>query len=165
MPRACLVWSEQMIADPVDIRAWQRLDAVTTTSGRIEDKDVARLAALGVVHVINLALETHPEALEGEGDKLRQHGIAYSHIPVPFDAPTEAHFTAFCNALESGPAPVHVHCIMNWRVSAFFYRLNRDHRGMAEAEARALMEQQWSPDGINRPEAEAWAEFIGRRSQ
>jgi len=152
-----------VIPDPVDIRAWQRLDATTTTSGRIEDKDVARLAALGVAHVINLALETHPEALEGEGEKLRQHGIAYTHIPVPFDAPTDAHFAAFRDAVESAQGPVHVHCIMNWRVSAFFYRLNRDHRGMAEAEARALMERQWSPDGVDRPEADTWADFIARK--
>lgn len=162
MPRACSGWSDRFVKDPVDIRAWQRLDAVTTTSGRIEDKDVARLGALGVAHVINLALETHPEALAGEGDKLARHGIAYTHIPVPFDAPGEAHFAAFRQAIEDGPQPVHVHCIMNWRVSAFFYRLNRDHRGMAEPDARALMERQWSPDGVERPEAKVWAEFIAR---
>jgi uncharacterized protein (TIGR01244 family) len=154
-----------MVPDPVDIRAWQRLDAATTTSGRIEDKDVARLAALGVAHVINLALETHPEALASEGTKLRQHGIAYTNIPVPFDAPTEAHFAAFRDAIESAQGPVHVHCIMNWRVSAFFYRLNRDHRGMAEPAARAIMEQQWSPDGNDRPEAKVWADFIAMRSE
>ena len=154
-----------MILDPVDIRAWQRLDDATTTSGRIEDKDVARLAALGIAHVINLALETHPEALAGEGEKLRQHGIAYTHIPVPFDAPTQAHFDAFRDAVESGQGPVHVHCIMNWRVSAFFYRLNRDHRGMAESDARAIMEQQWSPDGNDRPEAKVWAGFIAMRNE
>ncbi|CAH0495593.1 beta-lactamase hydrolase domain-containing protein [Novosphingobium sp. CECT 9465] len=150
------------MSDPADIRAWQRLDAETTTSGRIEDRDVARLAALGVAHVINLALETHPEALAGEGDKLRQHGIVYTHIPVPFDAPGEDHFAAFAKAVEAGPKPVHVHCIMNWRVSAFFYRLNRDHRAMAEAQARAIMERQWSPEGNDRPEAQVWADFIAR---
>lgn len=149
-----------MTPDPADIRAWQRLDAATTTSGRIEDKDVARLAALGVAHVINLALETHPEALADEGAKLASHGIAYTHIPVPFDAPGEDHFAAFVQAVEHGPQPVHVHCIMNWRVSAFFYRLNRDRRGMAEPQARALMERQWSPIGSDRPEARVWGDFI-----
>ena len=49
---------------------------------------------------------------------------------------------------------------MNFRVSAFFYRLNRDHRGMAEAQARALMEKQWAPDKTNDPRASVWAEFI-----
>ncbi|MBS1239581.1 MAG: hypothetical protein H6R45_287, partial [Proteobacteria bacterium] len=45
------------MSDPEDIRGWQRLSPGITTSGRIEDKDVERLAELGVAHVINLALD------------------------------------------------------------------------------------------------------------
>jgi uncharacterized protein (TIGR01244 family) len=145
--------------DPEDIRAWQRLDALTTTSGKLDDADVARLAAIGVRHVINLALDTHPEALVDEGAKLAASGIRYTHIPVPFDAPTDGHFEAFRAALVEGE-PVHVHCIMNYRVSAFYYRLNRDHLGMDEAQARARMEAQWAPDKSERPETKVWAEFI-----
>ena len=51
---------------------------------------------------------------------------------------------------------------MNWRVSAFFYRYNRDRRGLAEPVARALMERQWSPEGHDSKEARVWAEFIAR---
>ncbi len=145
--------------DPDDIRAWQRLGADLTTSGRLEEHDPARLAAIGVGHVINLALDNHPEALAGEADKLAAQGIGYTHIPVPFDAPGEDHFAAFCAALDAAGGPVHVHCIMNWRVSAFFYRYHIA-RGMAEAEARALLEQQWAPDTSDNPAASAWAEFI-----
>lgn len=150
-----------MTADPDDIRAWQRLDTRTTTSGRLQDADLARLDAIGVRHVINLALDTHPEALVDEGDKLAALGIGYTHIPVPFDAPADEDFETFRAALAAyGDVPVHVHCIMNYRVSAFFYRLNRDHRGMDEAEARALMTAMWSPDSGTEPAAPAWAAFI-----
>jgi uncharacterized protein (TIGR01244 family) len=149
------------IADPTDIRAWQRLGTDLTTSGRLEDHDPARLAAIGVGWVINLALDNHPEALAGEADKLAAQGIVYTHIPVPFDAPGEDHFAAFCAALEAADGPVHVHCIMNWRVSAFVYRYHLA-RGMAEAEARGLMEQQWAPDKSDNPAAAAWAEFIAK---
>ncbi len=145
--------------DPADIRAWQRLGTDVTTSGRLDAHDPARLAAIGVARVINLALDEHPEALAGEADKLASLGIAYTHIPVPFDAPNDDHFAAFCTALEAAEAPVHVHCIMNWRVSAFFYRYHLA-RGMAKAEARALLEQQWSPDKSDHPAAPAWAAFI-----
>jgi len=147
-------------ADPTDIRAWQRLGADVTTSGRLEPRDVARLAAIGVTHVINLALESHPEALPDEGARLAAAGIAYTHIPVPFDAPTDAHFAAFCTALAQGPRPVHVHCIMNWRVAAFFYLWHRDVADVAEQQARAIMAQQWTPEGSDRPEAQVWADFI-----
>jgi uncharacterized protein (TIGR01244 family) len=147
--------------DPADIRGWQRLDALTTTSGKLDDVDIARLAAIGVKHVINLALDAHPEALADEGVKLAASGIRYTHIPVPFDAPTDQHFEEFRTALALVEGePVHVHCIMNYRVSAFYYRLNRDHHGMDEAQARALMEVQWQPDKSDRHETKVWAEFI-----
>ncbi|HZF46404.1 MAG TPA: protein tyrosine phosphatase family protein [Sphingomonadaceae bacterium] len=146
--------------DPEDIRSWQRLSPRVTTSGRIEDADLARLKAIGITHVINLALDDHPEALADEGVKLAAEGIGYTHIPVPFDAPGEDHFGAFVDALGAIEAPVHVHCIANWRVSAFFYRYHLS-RGMAEAEARALMERQWSPEKSDHPAAPAWAAFIG----
>ena len=70
---------------------------------------------------------------------MTEAGLRYSHIPVPFGAPNDAHFADFCAALESSDDPVHVHCIMNWRVSAFFFRYHRDVRGMDEQAARALM--------------------------
>jgi protein tyrosine phosphatase (PTP) superfamily phosphohydrolase (DUF442 family) len=145
--------------DPTDIRAWQRLDALTTTSGKLLDGDPERLAAIGVRHVINLALDDSPDALPDEAAKMAAAGIRYTHIPVPFDAPEEGHFDAFRAALVEGE-PVHVHCIMNWRVSAFYYRLNRDHRGMDEGAARTLMKEQWQPDKADDPRAKVWADFI-----
>lgn len=146
------------MVDPDDIRGWQRLDDATTTSGKLDDTDITRLAAIGVRHVINLALDNHPEALADEGTKLNAAGIRYTHIPVPFDAPDGSHYAAFRAALEEGEA-THVHCIMNWRVSAFYYRLNRE-RGMDEAAARALMHQQWAPELSDDPRAAIWKAFI-----
>jgi uncharacterized protein (TIGR01244 family) len=145
--------------DPDDIACWQRLDARTTTSGRLQPGDVARLAGIGVRHVINLALADSPGALAGEDALVAAAGLRYTHIPVPFDAPEEAHLAAFTGAVAAEDEPVHVHCIMNWRVSAFFYRLNRA-RGMPEPEARALMERQWSPETNTNKDAPTWARFI-----
>lgn len=147
------------MSDPADICGWQRLDAATTTSGKLLDGDPARLATIGVRHVINLALDDHPEALLNEAATLAAAGIAYTHIPVPFDAPSDEHFAAFEAALAEADGPVHVHCIMNWRVSAFYYRRNRA-AGMGEAEATALLRQQWDPRGSDDPRAKVWADFI-----
>ena len=147
------------MSDPGDIRAWQRLSDRITTSGRLQEHDPARLAAIGVRHVINLAMSDHPEALPHAEARFAAEGLRYTHIPVPFDAPQEAHYAAFCAALEAAEEPVHVHCIANWRVSAFFYRWHRDACGMPEAEARALMERQWSPERHEHPAAPAWAAF------
>jgi uncharacterized protein (TIGR01244 family) len=146
--------------DPDVLRAWQRLSARITTSGRLQAADAARLAAIGVRQVIDLAARDHPEALADAPAAFAACGITYVSIPVPFDAPVEDHYVRFVQALEAAEGPVHVHCIANWRVSAFFYRYHRDACGMAEPEARALMERQWSPETHDHPAAPAWAAFI-----
>ena len=151
-----------MADDPTQIRNFQRLDPRTTTSGRLRDGDLDALAAIGVGHVINLALDDHPEALADEAGKLAARGIGYTHIPVPFAEPRDEHYAAFVAALEPAEAPVHVHCIMNYRVSAFFYRYHRERLGMPESAARALLEAQWAPDRSDTPEARPWADFLSR---
>lgn len=133
-----------MAGEPDDIRNWQRRPDGITTSGRLEPHDPARLAAIGVRHVVNLALDNHPEALGEEGQLMAAEGIAYTHIPVPFDAPTPEHVAALAEALAAHPGPTHVHCIMNWRVSAFFYLLDLE-AGVPEPEARARMAKVWNP--------------------
>lgn len=130
--------------DPADIRNWQRRADGITTSGKLERSDPARLAAIGVRHVVNLALADHPEALADEAALMAAQGIAYTHIPVPFDAPTPAHVAALEQALAAHPGPAHVHCIMNWRVTAFFYLIDRAS-GVPEPEARARMAAVWNP--------------------
>ena len=145
--------------DPDHIRGWQRLSDSITTSGKLDPDDPALLAELGVRHVVNLALDDHEEALADEAELLAAHGVRYTHIPIPFDAPTEEHYTAFREVLKSSSGPVHVHCIMNYRVSALFYLLNIE-QGMAESDARGIMAQQWDPIGADHPAAEPWSELL-----
>lgn len=145
--------------DPADIRNWQRRPDGVTTSGKLEPGDPARLAEIGVKHVINLALDDHPEALANEAALLAAHGIAYTHIPVPFDAPAMTHVAALEQALAAHPGPSHVHCIMNWRVTAFFYLLDRA-AGVSEPEARARMTAVWNPLASDDPRAAVWRDLI-----
>ncbi len=147
--------------EPADIRGWQRLSDTITTSGRLEAHDPARLAEIGVRQVINLALDDHPEALADERERLDAVGIGYTHIPIPFGAPTPDHYRQFRDAMDHASGPVHVHCIMNYRVSALFY-LRHLEQGMAEAEARNIMAQQWNPLSSDDPAAAPWAQLLGR---
>ena len=150
------------MTDPTDIRNFVRLDDRITTSGRLREADPARLAAIGVRHVVNLALDEHPDALPDATTHMAQAGMRYTHIPIPFDAPTDAHYDAFVAAIEDSDEPVHVHCIATLGVWAFFYRYHRDRHGMPAAEARSIMERVWTPETISIPHAEAWAAFIVR---
>jgi uncharacterized protein (TIGR01244 family) len=148
-----------MEGDPADIRNWQRRADGITTSGKLEARDPARLAAIGVRHVINLALDDHPEALRDEAALLASAGIDYTHIPVPFDAPTPAHVAAMAEALAVHPGPHHVHCIMNFRVTAFFYLLDCA-AGVPEPEARSRMTAVWDPLESDDPRAAPWRALL-----
>lgn len=151
-----------MVADPEDMRGWLRLSPRITTSGRLLPPDPARLAAIGTMRVIDLSLADHPEALPDAPAAMRAAGLDYVHIPVPFDAPGDAHYRAFVAAVEEADGPVHVHCIMNYRVSAFFYRWHREACGMAEAAARDLLERVWSPHTGDQDGVLPWRDFVTR---
>ena len=143
------------MSDPVHIRNWRRLSDQRTTSGQPTEDDLKQIRALGIQHVINLALHSHEEALSDETASVNGLDMTYVHIPVEFDSPTQEDFARFCAAMaDIGDGPVHVHCIMNYRVSAFLYRYRRDVLGVNEDEARAAVEAIWRPGGV-------WAKFIG----
>lgn len=107
-------------------------------------------------HVVNLGLHTHPKALSDEAGSVAGLGMNYIHIPVDFQNPTDHDYEQFCAVMEQlKEVPIHVHCIANYRVSAFFYRYRRDVLGMDETKARAEMDEIWQPEGV-------WAVFISR---
>jgi uncharacterized protein (TIGR01244 family) len=146
------------MTDPESIYHWRRLDGRITTSGQPTEAQLAQIAALGVRGVINLGLHDHERALPAEAASVAALGMRYFHIPVDFKKPTEHDFSAFCSALEqTREIPVHVHCIANYRVSAFFYKYRRFVLGMDEARARADLDAVWRPDPV-------WAAFIDRKA-
>src|SRR5207302_7775825 len=108
--------------------------------------------ALGIRHIVNLGLHRHEKALPDEAASVSRLRMTYIHIPVDFQNPTDQDFDQFCAVMEK---LMHVHCIANYRVSAFFYRYRRDVLRMDEPQARAEMEQVWHPEGV-------WARFVGR---
>ena len=132
---------------------WRRLGPALTSSGQPSEAQLGEIAALGVTDVINLGPHEHVQALPDEAGSIAALGMRYTYIPVDFAAPTEADYTAFVRAMDAAQdRTVHVHCIVNARVSAFFYRYRRDTIG--EEAARAELNSVWEPAGI-------WAEFIG----
>lgn len=143
------------MTDPQDIYNWRRIDARLTTSGQPNEAQLAAIAALGVRHVVNLALESHEDALPDEAASCAKLGMAYTNIPVVFSTPREEEFTDFSAVMTAiGEEPAHVHCMANFRVTAFLYRYWREVQGMDADVARAPMDTIWRPGGV-------WASFIG----
>lgn len=138
-----------------DVINWRRVDGRVTTSGQPTEAQLAQIKAQGVLDVINLGPHSNKGALADEAGTLAGLGMSYTYIPVDFDAPTDADFDAFCTAMSRlEDKPVHVHCIYNARVSAFFYRYAQEGRGGEVSDAFERMESIWRPGGV-------WAEFIG----
>ncbi len=142
--------------DPEGIYHWRRIDRRITTSGQPTEAELTAIAALGVQCVVNLGLHDHPKALADEAGSVTRLGMRYIHIPVDFNNPTDADFAAFCTAMAANAGvAVHVHCIANYRVSAFLYRYRRTVCGVDAARAGADLDQVWQPDGV-------WAAFVAR---
>jgi protein tyrosine phosphatase (PTP) superfamily phosphohydrolase (DUF442 family) len=137
------------MADPESIYNWRRLDNRITTSGQPTEEQLADIHALGVRYIVNLGLHSHEKALPDEATSVRNLGMTYIHIPVDFQNPTEGDFAQFCSVMTHlQDVPVHVHCIANYRVSAFFYRYRRDVLHVDEVRARLALNEVWQPDGV-----------------
>jgi protein tyrosine phosphatase (PTP) superfamily phosphohydrolase (DUF442 family) len=136
------------MGDPTDTYNWRRLDERLTTSGQPSEDQLKAIAALGVECVVNLGLHTHAKALADERASVAALGMDYVHQPVEFSAPTAADLGRFCDLMDAlRGRTIHVHCIANYRVSAFLYRYRIDRLGWDRAKARADLDAIWTPDG------------------
>lgn len=138
-----------------NILNWRRINARLTSSGQPTEDQLADIEKLGVSHVINLGPHHNKGALKDEAGTVASLGMTYIYIPVEFEAPTDQDFVDFRTAIEGLPdARIHVHCIYNARVSAFFYRYAKTGFDMSEVDALANMQSIWKPGND-------WASFVG----
>ena len=143
------------MSDPTDTYNWRRLDERLTTSGQPSEEQLKAIAGLGVDFVVNLGLHTHAKALADETASVAALGMDYIHQPVEFSAPTAADLQAFCDLMDRLQGrTIHVHCIANWRISAFMYRWRVDRLGWDQARARVDLDAIWTPEG-------PWAAIVG----
>jgi protein tyrosine phosphatase (PTP) superfamily phosphohydrolase (DUF442 family) len=118
-------------------------------SGQLSAADIARLPALGVATVINLALPTSSNALSGEAEQVTALGMNYVQIPVLWDAPKPEQFEQFAGVMAAlGQQTVWLHCAKNMRASAFVYLYRLLIRGEAEEQASWPMSQIWTPNAL-----------------
>jgi protein tyrosine phosphatase (PTP) superfamily phosphohydrolase (DUF442 family) len=133
---------------------FRQLEDRIFTSGQPTEAQLSLLAAEGIQTVLNLALPTSPGALPDEAVSVTQLGMEYVAIPVPFDAPTMAHWEAVRTALATrGDRKVWVHCALNYRVSAFLTAYRVRELGWSPADAWRDLRMVWDPDPV-------WTAFL-----
>jgi len=126
------------------------------SSGQLSGRDIARLPALGIEAVINLALPTSSNALPGEAELITRQGLAYIQIPVEWEQPKPEQFAQFVGVLDAfAGRKVWIHCARNMRVSAFIYLYRKHVLGESEEHASFPMREVWSPNDL-------WQEFLDR---
>jgi protein tyrosine phosphatase (PTP) superfamily phosphohydrolase (DUF442 family) len=92
------------------------------TAGQPTEEQLRAAAAADIDTVVNLAPHDSRSALPDEATLVRSLGMAYHHVPVAWDNPTEADFAAFERVLNelSPESRTLLHCAANFRVSAFY---------------------------------------------
>jgi len=118
------------------------------TSGQPTAAALAALGQQGFRAVIYLAPGTVADAVRDEPGLLASQGIEFVHIPIPFGAPTEAHFEALSAALgQREGQKVLVHCQVNMRASTMVFLHRVIKQGENPAVAWEAVTRVWSPDG------------------
>ncbi|WP_078118603.1 protein tyrosine phosphatase family protein [Thiosocius teredinicola] len=137
-----------------EITNYREISERLASSGQPHEMQFKEVAVAGFEVVINLAMPNSENAIPEEGYIVTARKMAYVHLAVPFEAPTVEHlrsFFALMQAFESRKC--WVHCVVNYRVSAFLYQYFRLVRRMDEEEARKVVLEEWKPN-------EVWQEFM-----
>ncbi len=89
----------------------------------------------------------HVDAISDEDHLVSSLGMTYCHLPVPFDHPRVDHLRQFFALLRSYPGQrLFIHCIMNYRVSAFIFHYLICFEGYSPAQARSPILDIWQPE-------------------
>jgi len=129
-----------------------------TTAGQPTEEQL-RAAADQIDTVINLAPGDSRSSLPDEATLVCSLGMAYHHVPVAWDNPTEADFAAFERVMNelSPDSRTLLHCAANFRVTAFYGLYAIKQLGWSVEQAEAFRAPIW--DGSDFP---IWEGFIER---
>jgi protein tyrosine phosphatase (PTP) superfamily phosphohydrolase (DUF442 family) len=134
---------------PSPIKAFLPLTDHLATAGQPPVEAFASLRAEGFERVINLGLLGQPYSLPDERSAVLASGMAYRHIPVPFEAPDPGQFADFLCEMDSAQGEkVFLHCAANYRATAFagLYAVRR--LGWERAQAEAFLGKVWQPNPV-----------------
>ncbi len=124
------------------------------TAGMPTRQQFPLIAAAGYEVVINLSRLESPGQQPDEKDMVEALGLDYIHIPVAWENPQQTDLARFFQALdEHRERRVFVHCVLNYRVSAFMYLYRTQRLGVPPEQAWEDLVQIWEPEGV-------WETFI-----
>lgn len=164
---AALLAAPLTYAAPIEVgplqtmRAFQSVTPSLVTAGLPAPGDFASLKAAGVDVVINLMPDSNNTAYSNEAELVTEAGMVYVAIPVDWKQPKVEDVDAFFNVMERYQGEqVLVHCLANYRASAFVYLHQWANRsGQGEPDMAALMTP-WGDLKQSLDEYPQWAQLI-----
>jgi protein tyrosine phosphatase (PTP) superfamily phosphohydrolase (DUF442 family) len=142
------------VSDVEAVRNFVLVDERIGTAGQPTAGELATVRDAGYELVVNLAMPTSMGALPNERALVEALGLAYAHIPVDWEQPSQADVDAFFAVMDANRAHrVFVHCALNMRASAFVYLYRRIREGVGEAVAAAALRRVWEP-------YDQWADLV-----
>ncbi len=128
------------------------------TGGQPTEDQLREAATAGFVRVINLAPIEPGRSLPDEAGLVRSLNMNYINIPVIWTDPKPSDFEAFEQVMSQAPdTKTLLHCVANFRVTAFYSLYAQKHLGWSEEQANALRARIWH--GSNNP---IWEAFIAK---
>ena len=119
-----------------------------STSGQPTKKQFKKIAKEGFNVVINLAMYNRG-ALPKEDKIVSKLGMIYIHIPITWKKPELDRLKLFIKilkTLQKENKKVFIHCIMNYRVSAFIYQYKK--RVLKEKNIKFISPEKFKPKKI-----------------
>ncbi len=127
-----------------------------STSGQPTKKEFKKIAKEGFEIVINLAMHNRG-ALKKEDKIVSKAGMIYIHIPVTWKNPEHDRLELFLEilkTLQKKNKKVFIHCIMNYRVSAFIYQYKKAI--LKQKKVKFISPKKFKPNKI-------WQKIIDKR--
>lgn len=146
------------MSDLESIYNFRAISGNLATSGQPTEEQLKAIKEAGFELVINLASLDSKYDLEDEAKSVTALGMDYINIPVIWQDPTMENLHAFFDTMEANESKkIFVHCIANYRVSAFTMLYRAIKKGLPLAEAKQDMLPIWDPKTYN---TSIWADFI-----
>lgn len=142
-----------------DIYNYVKVNERLITAGQPTAEQLQAAADEGYDTVINLAVVHIGSPLPNEADVVHSLGMAYHHIPVDWNNPTDDDFNQFEQVMNDAPEnKVLLHCAANFRVTAFYSLYAMKNLRWSEAQAEAFRDAIWA--GSDYP---VWETFVARK--
>lgn len=127
-----------------EIYNYRKVNDSLITGGQPTAEQLRSAAHEGVTTVINLAPFNPNHSLADEAELVQSLGMAYHHIPVDWGNPTNTDFETFEQLIQQpSNGKTLLHCIANFRVTAFYSLYALKHLGWSAEQADNFRASVW----------------------